>query len=281
MSSLDDGGVQPFSDRRLVLAIAINLFLSIIEVVAGVLAGSLSLLADALHNFNDCASLVITLVARKIARKQADYRRTFGYLRAEVLGALINLIFVILVGLYLLYEAVSRYLDPREVSGWPLIIAAGVALVVDLGTVALLYSMSKGSLNLKAGFLHKLSDALASIGVIVAGIVILLWRTYVVDLIITVAIATYILWQSATLLKGVVRILMESVPEDIRLEDVISSIRKVNRVKDVHHLHIWQLDEQHRALEAHIVISKEDAERINEVKQTIKDQLRKEFDVAH
>ncbi len=269
------------SDARLVIAIALNLLLSVVEVVAGLISGSLALMADALHNFNDCMSLVVTLVARIISRKQPDNRRTFGYRRAEDIGALINLTFLIFVGLYLLYEAIFRYFNPQTIEGWPMVIAAGVALVVDVATVWFLYGMAKGSLNLRAGFLHKLSDALASVGVIVAGVAILVWQLSFVDLLVSAGISGYILWQGFSLMGKTVAILMESVPDDIDLDELRADMKAVSGVRDVHHLHVWRLDDEHTALEAHVLIVRDDAEKMERIKSSIKDRLREKFNIAH
>lgn len=272
---------KQLSNSRLVVAIALNLLLSVVEVVVGVVAGSLALIADAVHNFNDCASLVITLIARMISQKEADRRRTFGYQRAEVIGALINLTILIVVALFLLYEAVSRYFRPQEVDGWGMVLASAIALVIDIATVLLLYGMRKGSINLRAGFLHKLADALASVGVLVGGVVIILWQISAVDLIVTVAIAGFILWQAASLMGKTISILMESVPEDIDVQELLADLAATQNVRDVHHLHIWQLDEDHRALEAHVVIGREDGGKTEQTKASIKSRLREKFGIAH
>src|SRR5688572_18222182 len=157
------------SDRRLVIAVALNLLLTVVEAVAGLLAGSLALLADALHNFNDCGALVLALIARRIGRRPSDERRTFGYQRAEVIGALINLTILVVIGLYLVYESITRFFQPHPVDGWIVVGVSVVALVIDLGTAALLWAMSHGNLNMRAAYLHNLSDALSSVGVIIAG----------------------------------------------------------------------------------------------------------------
>ncbi len=140
--------VSHVSDGRLTWAIALNLLLSVIEAIAGVLFGSLSLIADAVHNLSDCLSLMVALIARIVSRKSADKRRTFGYRRAEVLGAFVNLLLLSILGLYLLYEAVVRFFfSPTVVLGWPMILAATIALIVDVATAIFLREMAKGSIE--------------------------------------------------------------------------------------------------------------------------------------
>ena len=156
-------------DRRVAIAISANGLLTVAQIVGGILSGSLALIADAIHNFSDMASLVIAFGARKIARRPADARMTFGYGRVEIVAALIDYTSLILIGVYLLYEGVMRWIEPSEVAGWTVVILGCVALVVDTLTALLTYSMQKGSVNIRALFLHNLSDALASVAVIVGG----------------------------------------------------------------------------------------------------------------
>ena len=272
---------RQMSDARLFIAVGVNLLLTVAQIIGGVLSNSLALVADALHNLNDAASLGLALIARRISRKPADRRRTFGYRRAELVGALINLTALVLVGLYLIYEAATRFLEQQDVAGWTIVIIAGIALVVDIITAVLTYAMSKGSLNIKAAFVHNLADAFASVGVIVAGTLIILYDWHWADLAATLLIAAYILWQGISMMRATIRILMESTPEDVDLDDLVGAMQEVPDVRDVHHLHVWQLDEHHRALEAHVVVGDEQVERIVAVKRDLKRLLHERFDIGH
>ena len=276
---MHDHGHAHEDDKRLVGAVLVNVLLTFAQVVGGILSGSLSLVADALHNLNDAASLGIALVARRIARRPADSKRTFGYRRAEVIGALVNLTTLIIVGLYLIYEAVSRYFDPRPIEGWVVVWVAGIALAVDIVTALLTFRLSKGSLNVRAAFIHNVSDALASVAVIVAGTLILLYDWYWADLAATLLISGYVLYQGVTMMRDTVRILLEGVPPDIRLEDVASALAALPGVHGVHHLHVWQLDENHRALEAHLVVQ-DDSDRAP-LKSSARKVLRERFRIGH
>ena len=155
-----DHNLGPGGDRRLGLAIAVNLLLTVAQVAGGLVAGSLALIADALHNLSDAAALVLALVARRIAVRPADTDLTFGYRRAEVVGALINLTVLVLIGVYLIVQAGVRLLNPEPVTGWLVVTVAGVALVVDLITAMLTWSMARHSMNIRAAFIHNLADAL-------------------------------------------------------------------------------------------------------------------------
>jgi len=181
-------------DRRVAIAIWANGILTVAQIVGGIFAGSLALIADAIHNFSDMASLVIAFGARKIARRPPDAKMTFGYGRIEIVAALINYTTLIVIGFYLIYEGGMRLIDPPEVLGWWVVILGGIALIVDTLTALLTYSMQKGSVNIRALFLHNLSDALASLAVIVGGVLILLFEIKWVDPAITIGIAVYILY---------------------------------------------------------------------------------------
>jgi cobalt-zinc-cadmium efflux system protein len=265
-------------DRRLAVAITFNMLLTVAQVIGGIVSGSLSLIADALHNFSDASSLIIALVARKIGRRPADHFKTFGYKRAEVIAALINLVTLVLIGLYLMYEAVWRIVEPAVIEGWTVVIVAGFALVIDVATAMLTYRMSRTSINIRAAFLHNVSDALASVGVVVAGTLILLYEWYWTDTVLTLIIASYVLYQAATLMPKTIHILMQGTPENIAIEDVVQAMQRINGVSNVHHVHIWQLDEQHNALEAHVVIGDS---QMQSVKGALKEMLTQRFAITH
>ncbi len=271
--------VEAMGDRRLLIAIIINMMLTLAQAVGGVISGSLALIADALHNFSDAASLLIAWVARKIGRQPPDSFRTFGYKRAEVIAALINLVTLVMVGLYLIYEALWRLFEPQPIDGWLVVIVAGIALVIDLITAMLTYSMSKSSINIRAAFLHNLSDAMASLAVIAAGSAILLYGWYWLDTLLTFLIAGYVLYQAALLLPKTIHILMQGVPEGVVIDDVIEEMEQVKGVKNVHHVHIWQLDEHHNAIEAHVVI--DDIGEMETVKADLKQMLPQRFHIGH
>lgn len=268
-------------DRRVSIAIWANAGLTAAQIVGGILSGSLALIADALHNLSDMASLVIAFVARKIARRPADARMTFGYGRAELVAALINYTTLILLGLYLVYKGVLRLLDPPEVQGWTVVILGGVALAVDALTAALTWSMQTHSVNIRALFLHNLSDALASVAVVVGGALIALHELTWVDPAITIGIALYILHLALTEIGSPIRTLMLGSPPDIDAEAVIGAIRGVEGVADLHHMHLWQMQEHAAALDCHVVVEAAAWHRLETLKQEIKAKLETGFGIAH
>lgn len=276
-----DHRTEDLGDKRLTAAVGINVLLTVAQILGGVFSGSLSLIADALHNLSDAASLVIALFARKIGRKPPDAFKTFGYKRAEIIAALINLTTLIIIGLYLIYEALWRFAEPKEIEGRTVVIIAGIALAVDIVTAVLTYAMSKESINVKAAFLHNVSDALASVGVIIAGTLILLYDWYRVDAVITLMIAGYVLWQGGTMLPKTVHILMEGTPDHLSLPDVIAAMENVAGVAGVHHVHIWRLDERRNALEAHIISEQTQPKETESIKDALKKLLAEKFDIGH
>lgn len=273
---------EEVSDGRLLVSIALNLALTVLEVVAGLVSGSLALLADAAHNFNDCAALMIAYAARKIGRRGADRRFTFGYRRAELIGAMVNLTALLVVGVGLLAEAAERMWSPQPVKpGW-MMIAASVALVVDVGTAGLLWAMSKGNLNVRAAFVHNLTDAFGSLVVLVAGVAIALWGWTWLDPVLTVILALYILATSVGMLRRTASILMENTPPGLELDTLQARLEALEGVHAVHHIHAWELDETRRALEAHVVLAQDvRLEQLPEIKRAAKTCLRDDFGIQH
>lgn len=255
--------------------------LTVAQVIGGVLSGSLALIADALHNFSDAISLIIAFAARKIARKPRDAAMTFGYGRIEIVAALVNYTTLIILGLYLLYEAAGRFLKPQPVAGWMIVIIAGIALAVDVATALLTYSLSKESMNIRAAFLHNVADALGSVAVIVAGTLIILYDWWIIDPIVTVLIAGYILWHAFLEIGPVIRILMLGSPPDIDTEAVLQAVLATEGVDGIHHAHFWQMTEHRAAFNAHVVIAAGEWSRADAIKAAIKAALHQQFDIDH
>lgn len=268
-------------DRRVAWAVAVNLGLTAVQIAAGIVSGSLALIADAVHNFADAMSLIIAFAARRIARRPSDADMTFGYGRIEVVAALVNYTTLIVIALYLVYEAAMRFADPPSVEGWIVVAVAGVALVVDAVTALLTWRLSKQSVNIRAAFLHNLSDALGSVAVIFAGSLILLYDWRLIDPIVTLGIAGYILWLSVKGIVPVARILMLGSPEGLAAGEVCDAIEAVPGVMSVHHLHLWQMQEGVPALEAHVVLDRAGIDEAAAVKRRIRDVLSGRYGIGH
>ena len=268
-------------DAKVFWAVFVNMALTVVQIVGGVLSGSLALIADALHNFSDAISLIIAFVARKIARRPANEDMTFGYGRAEVVAALVNYTTLIVIGLYLVYEAVMRFFQPEPVVGWMVVIIAAVALVVDLVTALLTYSLSKDSMNIRAAFLHNLADAMGSVAVILAGSLVILFDWWLVDPLVTLLIAGYILYMAFSEIGPAIRILMLGNAPGLDTQSVLRDIRPVPGADSIHHVHLWQMQEHENALDAHIVIAEGKWAQADAIKHAIKDRLSSQFHIHH
>lgn len=267
-------------DARVFWAVVINLVLTLAQIIGGALSGSLALIADAIHNLSDAISLAIAFLARKIARRGPDGDMTFGYGRAEIAAALINYTTLIVIGLYLVYQAILRFFAPADVDGWLVVIIAGLALIIDLGTAALTFSLSKTSMNIRAAFLHNVADALGSVAVIIAGTLILLYDWRLADPLVTLLIAGYILWLSFAEIGAVIRIVMLGSPPGLDTAEVLKSMGDVDGVANIHHLHLWQVHEHEVALDAHLVVAQGEWARGDAIKNAVKKMLRESYDIA-
>ncbi len=269
------------TEGRLWISIILNFIITAAEFIGGMISGSLALLSDALHNLNDTTSLGISLVARKISKKEANRDKTFGYKRAEIIGAFINLITLVIIALFLIKEGVERFYNPQPIDGMVMFIVAIIGLLGNVITAILLYRDSTENLNLRSAYIHILSDAFSSVGVIIAGILILWYEVYIIDTILTLIIAGYILWHSYYMLRQTINILMESTPADIYIPNVQQAMTEVNGVLDIHHLHVWRLDEKNILLESHVVIDEENMGQMESIKSALKNLLSTDFDIHH
>jgi len=250
--------------------------------VGGVVSGSLALIADAAHNFSDAASVLVSYIAWRISRRAANEKRTFGYARAETVGALINLTTLIIIGLYLLYEAGARLLEPTEVVPTAVIIVGVIAFVEDVAAAWVLRK-DLGSLNVRSTFLHMIADALATVAVIISGVSIMVWGpdVYWIDPAVTAAIAIYVLIHGSREIREAITVLMDSAPKGFEHDRVVAKLRGLEGVIDVHHLHVWQISEGKTALQVHLALDDMGFAEATELKERLKRELHDEFEIEH
>lgn len=254
----DHSHIDPSTgDRRVALALALNGGLTLVQFVGGLLAGSLALVADALHNFSDALSLALAYGARRLARRPASAQMPFGHGKIETIAALINYIALIILGLWLIRAGIGRISDPQPVSGWIVIALALVALIVDGVTAAMTFRLSRDSANIRAAFLHNLADAMGSVAVILAGIGMVAFGWSWIDPLVTLLIAGYILWLALGEIGGILRALMLGAPDNIDPHIVINALRAVPGVADLHNVRLWQLREGKAAFDAHLALTVE------------------------
>jgi cobalt-zinc-cadmium efflux system protein len=268
------------ADRR-ALAVALGLVASfmVVEVVVGVLADSLAVLADAGHMLSDAASLVLALFAAWLAGRPATPQRSFGYRRAEILAALANGVALVVVAIWIFVEAARRFSDPPDVvGGWVLVVGV-VGLAVNLAAAGVLHRAGSHSLNVRGALLHVLADLLGSVGVIVAGVVILTTGWELADPIIALLIGVLVLASAWRLLGESVSILLETTPRGMAAEDVGRTILGVPRVVQVHDLHVWTITSGFPALSAHVLV--DPGADCHAIRRQIEAVLRERFELEH
>ncbi len=268
--------------KRLFIVMVLNFIITGVEVVGGVFSGSLSLLSDALHNFSDGISIVITYIALRFSKKENTYNYTFGYKQAEIIAAVFNSFTLIMISLYLFYEAVKRFYYPVEIKGGVMIGVALTGLLANTVSVFLLERDSHKSLNIKSSYLHLLTDAFSSLGVVLGGIFIYLFEIRWIDPLVTIGIALYVLKEGKDVITNAFYILMQKVPKGIDIEEISNEIKKISPlIQDVHHVHIWQLGEGERLMEAHINIEDLKISEANRIGDVIEEMLKRRFGINH
>lgn len=238
--------------KKLLLSIFLNIGITVAQAIGGVISGSLSLLSDALHNFSDVLSLVVSYIADRYSKKDASVEKTFGYKRAEIIAAFVNSATLIVVAIYLIYEAILRFSNPQAIESGMVIWLAILGIFFNGFSVLLLFKDSKSNMNMRSAYLHLITDMAASVAVLIGGLLMLYFEWFWVDSLLTVLIALYLLIMGYGLLKSSFKVLMLFTPDDLNLEVITDVVCKIPEIKNMHHIHIWQLNEQETHLEAHI-----------------------------
>lgn len=247
------GDLANQATKRLALSLGLTAAFVVIEIIAGIFGNSLALLTDAAHNFTDVIALGLSWYAVKLATQPAHAGKTFGYHRVGILVALVNSTTLVLIALGIFYEAWKRFLSPPEVDSAILIGVGTLAFLINLGTAWLVKSGSEHDLNLRSTFLHLMGDVLSTIGAVIAGIIIAFTNWNWLDPLVSVLIGVFILWNAWGILRQSIYILLESTPESINMDSMVSDLLKVEGVRDIHDLHVWSINENLRALSAHII----------------------------
>ena len=263
------------SVKLLILSFAINMLLSVAEIIGGIISGSVSLIGDALHNTSDAFSILIAVIAFKIGNKKASAKYTYGFKRAEIIGGFVNLILLFISGCYLLAEGIERLINPQQIDGIMIIWISVLALIIDALTAKISHHDAHHNSNMKMVFIHNLADAFGSIGVIISGLCIMWFDLYRVDGIVALLIAFYMIFQSVVSFPQIVNILMNAAPDNIDIEQVKNSLLAIKNIKNVHHLHLWCISEHNVAIECHIESDNNDI--IVEATQLLKDK----FGITH
>ncbi|PKP53013.1 MAG: cation transporter [Bacteroidetes bacterium HGW-Bacteroidetes-1] len=268
--------------HNLLITVLINVFISLVELIGGLLSNSLALISDALHNFSDGLALFITYITLKISKKNANPKNTFGYKRIQILAALFNAVTLIAICIYLIFEAWERMINPQEVKGFSMLVVAGIGLVANIVGVILLKDFSSANLNIKAAYLHLIGDTLSSVAVIIGGILIYFYNIFWIDPVITLLISIYIIRETWQVLNETYNILMQASPANLDVKTIRDRLMEVAGVKNIHHVHIWQLTDQEIHFEGHIELEEDLLlSKVQKIQEKINKILIKDFLINH
>ena len=270
------------NSRNLLISIFLNITITVAQVIGGIVSGSLALLSDALHNFSDVISLIISWIANKLVKKKASLKRTFGYKRAEILAAFINAATLIVVAVLLIFEAIERFRNPQEIESNLVIWLSIIAILGNGFSVLLLKKNADNNMNLKSAYLHLLTDMLASVAVLIGGLLMKYYEIWWIDSVLTLVIAVYLVVMGLDLLKNSFKVLMLFTPDSTSVKSIVEDIQTIDAVKNVHHVHIWQLNEEEIHLEAHIDF-KEDItlSQFDVILNSIEELIYHKYDINH
>jgi len=268
--------------KKLLISIFLNIGITAAQIVGGFVSGSLSLLSDALHNFTDVISLIVSYFAAKLSKKKASNSKTFGYKRAEILAAFINASTLIIIAILLIVEAVKRFQNPEAIESNLVIWLSLLAIIFNGLSVLLLKKDSENNINIKSAYLHLLTDMLASVAVLIGGLLMKYYQLFWVDSVLTFLIGLYLIWVGYDLLKTSTKILMLFTPSHINIEDVVKRVNSLDYIKKLHHVHIWNLNDDELHLEAHLDLESDiTISQFDTILQQIEQLLHDEFDINH
>jgi len=268
--------------RNLVISILLNIGITVAQVVGGLLSGSLALLSDALHNFTDVISLIISYIANNLSKKKASFQKTFGYKRAEILAAFINAATLIVIAVLLIIEAVKRFQNPEEIESNLVIWLSLIAILGNGFSVLLLKKESETNMNMKSAYLHLFTDMMASVAVLIGGLLMKYYQVFWVDSVLTFVIALYLIWMGFDLLKDSTKVLMLFTPDTVPIKKIVDEINAFDSIKNVHHVHVWQLNEDEIHLEAHIDFTEDiTLSQFDTILHKIEDLVFDKYDINH
>lgn len=269
------------SEKNLFITMALNFFITIAEVIGGFISGSLSLISDALHNFSDGIAIIITYIAMRLSKKPKTFKYTFGLKRAEIIAAIINASTLIIISFFLMKEAIERFYNPSPITGSLMLIVAALGLIANIAGTLLLKKGSEGNLNIRAAYFHLLSDAVSSLAVIIGAVFIIFYKIYWIDPLLTILISVYILKETYEIVKEALDVIMMSSPEGIDLNELKLLVESINGVKNIHHIHLWKLNDNDTHFEAHIEVEDMVVSKTAEIQKLIEHELHDRYEINH
>lgn len=266
--------------QRFLAVTLLNVLITVVEIIGGLLSGSLALLSDAFHNMGDSFSIILGYVAQQLSGKSENRRQTYGYRRAEILSALTNSLLLLVIAIFLIGEAIQRLGHPEHINGRLMLIVAVIGLLANFASAFLLHSGSYDSLNVKATYLHVLSDALSSVAVIIGGIILSFVNVSWLDPLLTIGVAIYIGFEALPIISQTIKILMQSSP-DLDYDKITTDLKAVAGVNDVHHVHAWMIDENHIIFSAHLNCDDLHLSEVEEIYSQVEKILREKYHICH
>ncbi len=263
------------SKTRLFITMMLNFAITVAEVIGGIISGSLSLISDALHNFSDGIAIIVAYIAVRLSERARTESYTFGLKRAEIIAAVINSAVLIAICFFLIKEAYERFMAPEPIKGTLMVGVAGIGLVANIIGTLLLRKGSKDNLNIRSAYLHLFSDAVSSVAVIVGGVFIYFFGVYWVDPLLTVLISLYVLKGSWDIIKEATNVIMMGSPKSISLTEIQRDVEAIPGVKNMHHVHVWMLNEQNIHFEAHVDVEDMMMSECERLRGKIEDRLRR------
>ena len=270
------------SGKNLFITIILNIIITLSQIVGGIYSGSLALMSDAMHNFSDVLALLIAYFANRLAARPNNEFKTFGYKRAEILAALFNASVLIGIAIFLIVEAFHKFYHPEPINSIWVIGLGTLSIVLNAASVLLIKDDSHDNMNIKAAYLHLLTDVMTSVAVVGGGILMYYFGLFWVDPLISSLIALYLIWASFGLVRESSAILMQFTPKGIDVEDVVQTIEKEKEIRNVHHIHIWKLDDNQIHLEAHLDFNEDVILSVsNTVIERLEKKLHDTFNIKH
>ena len=270
------------SSKKLIFTIILNFFITAVQIIGGLISGSLALLSDALHNFGDGMAIVVAYITNRISRKRSNIRKTFGYQRVEIIADLFNSTLLIGICIFLFVEAYQRFNNPQPIKAGLMMIIAGAGLLANFIAVILLHGHKSANLNIKAAYLHLLGDTISSVAVILGGVFIYYFKIYWLDPLITVLLGVYIIWHAYGIVKETFDILIMSAPKNFELRKIKRMIEKIPEINNIHHVHAWQLTDQKIHFECHLDLNEDlPVSRTDQIRKYIEKKLKEKFGILH
>jgi cobalt-zinc-cadmium efflux system protein len=259
----------------------LNILISVVQILGGIISGSLALISDALHNLSDGAAIIISYIALRLKQKDNSQSHTFGLKRAEILAAVINASALIIIYVFLFYEVIKRLYQPHKIEAETMAVVAFIGLVANVTGTILLKRDSQDNINIRSSYVHLLGDSISSAAVIVGGIAIAIWNIVWIDALLTILIGIYVIKESWDILSEAIHVLMEGAPNNISLDKVKDEVEKFSEVRDIHHIHLWMVGDNDIHLEAHVNVNDMKISESDKLRSKIEVMLESKFDIHH